>query len=569
MGVDRRTFLKGAAVTSAAAVSVPAALAVADEAPRGLVASDVTGAWAFEIAPDPIADDRVAQVVEADVVVIGAGTSGLVAANAALDEGARVVLISASSMPISRGGSNNAVYSKVMERLGLPRQSIEDYREEMLANYNYIDQRKWYTYYNNSEEAMNYVIDIAESAGIYVGLEQTNLIKEDSLFFQPYGTHCFLESQDTPLAGMQQQVLVDELARRLQAQGGRLDYRTRALQLVRGGVPNGREGRVDAVLAENLDDGAITRYVGAKGIIMATGDFSADRDMMTRYCPTFVHLVPERTFEAAEVDYDNNRLVTGGVYRGDGHKMGLWVGAAWQKNGTAVPMYGPRSAGPTYHRCANYFGLIVDRDGRRFMDEYEGRALGPINQSIQAGGQSFAIWDANTADRFTWYDQSYVHEIRDETVRPVEDIKASWEATAERGGYFRAETLEELVEAAGLPASTLDEIAHYNELCAAGSDTDFYKDPEFLIPVETPPFYCQMSDYTAGELHTVLGGLRTNSDMQVCDAADHPIEGLYNVGAMVGDLYSGMYTFKFAGLNYGMSCITFGYLTGKRVAAAE
>lgn len=50
---------------------------------------------------------------------------------------------------------------------------------------------------------------------------------------------------------------------------------------------------------------------------------------------------------------------------------------------------------------------------------------------------------------------------------------------------------------------------------------------------------------------------------------NHPIEGLYNVGAMVGDLYSGMYTFKFAGLNYGMSCITFGYLTGKRVAAAE
>lgn len=569
MAFDRRTFLKGSAVAGAAsAIGMTASAALAEEASRGITADDVTGRWAFEIAPEPIADESIAQTVKADIVVIGSGTSGLVAANSALDEGADVVLISASSIPISRGGSNNAVYSKVMERAGLPRQSIEDYREEMLANYNFIDQRKWYTYYNNSEEAMNYVIDIAENAGIYVGLEQTNLIKEESLYYQPYGTHCFLETQDTPLAGMQQQVLVDELARRFVEKGGRLDYRTCAKQLVRGGVPCGTEGRVDAVIAQNLDDETFTKYVGTKGVIMATGDFSADRDMMTRYCPTFVHLVPERTFELEEVDYDNNRLSTGGIYKGDGHKMGLWVGAAWQKNGTAVPMYGPRSAGPSYHRCANYFGLIVDRSGRRFMDEYEGRALGPINQSLQAGAQTFAIWDANTADRFTWYDQSYVYEIRDETVRSIDDVKASWESTAERGDYFRAETLEELIETAGLPASTLDEITRYNEMCAAGSDTDFYKDPDFLIPVQNPPFYCQRCDYSTGELHTVLGGLRTNSEMQVCDAQDNPIEGLYNVGAMVGDLYSGMYTFKFGGLNYGMACITFGYLTGKRVANA-
>lgn len=567
---DRRMFLKtGAAAGAAGALAATgAAQVLAEDRPAGLAAVDVSEKWAFEIAPDPIVDDQISDIVEADIIVIGSGTSGLVAANSAIDEGADVVLISASSIPISRGGSNNAVYSKVMERAGLPRQSIKDYREEMLANYNFIDQRKWYKYYNNSEEAMDYVIDIAEGAGIYVGLEQTNLIKEDSVFFQPYGTHCFLESQDTPLAGMQQQVLVDELARLFQAKGGRLDYRTCARQLVRGGVPNGTEGRVDAVIAEKLDDGAFVKYVGVKAIIMATGDFSADQDMMTKYCPTFVHLVPQRTFET-EVDYDNNKLATGGVYRGDGQKMGLWVGAAWQKSGTAVPMYGPRTAGPAYHRCANYFGLLVDRNGRRFMDEYEGRSLGPINQSIQAGGKSYAIWDIDTADRFTWYDQSYVYQIRDDTIRDVESIKSGWDATVERGGYLRADTLEELVELAGLPASTLDEIARYNEMCDAGSDTDFYKDPEFLIPVKNPPFYCQVADYTAGELHTVLGGLRTNSEMQVCDADDNPIPGLYNVGAMIGDLYAGMYTFKFAGLNYGMACITFGYLTGKYVARNE
>lgn len=567
MAIDRRSFIQGGAALGVAGAVAP--LALADEKPAGLVASDVAGTWAFEIAPDPI-DIEGIQTVEAQIVVIGAGTSGLIAANSAIDEGADVVLITASSIAISRGGSNNAVYSKVMERAGVPRQSIRDYREEMMfGNFNNVDQRKWFKYYNNSEEAMNYVIDIAEDAGLYVGLEQTNLIKEDSIFFQPYGTHCFLESQDTPLAGMQQQVLVDELARLFQEKGGRLDWRTCAKQLVRGGVPNGKEGRVDAVVAQNMETGEYVKYVGTKGIIMATGDFSADRDMMTKYCPTYVKLVPERTFELEEVDYDNNRLVTGGVYKGDGQKMGLWVGAAWQKNGTAVPMYGPRTAGPAYHRCANYFGLLVDRNGRRFMDEYEGRSLGPINQSLQAGGISIAIWDIDTADRFTWYDQSYVYEIRDETIKDVEAVKASWDAAVERGSYLKADTLEELVAMAGLPESTLDEIQRYNDMCAAGHDDDFYKDPDFLIPVLNPPFYCQISNYNAGELHTVLGGLRTNSEMQVCDADDNPIPGLYNVGAMVGDLYSGMYTFKFAGLNYGMSCVTFGYLTGKYVANNE
>ena len=56
--------------------------------------------------------------------------------------------------------------------------------------------------------------------------------------------------------------------------------------------------------------------------------------------------------------------------------------------------------------------------------------------------------------------------------------------------------------------------------------------------------------------------------MQVCDADDQPIEGLYNVGTMVGDLFAGRYTFNIQGANYGMACVTFGYLTGKLLAEA-
>lgn len=575
MELNRRSFIKSTALAgTVGAIASTSTMALAEEggeeagASEYLTAADAKKKWSFEIPPAAITDDQIVDTVEADVVVIGAGTSGLVTANSAIDEGLDVVLIAASSQPISRGGSNNAIYSKVMEEEGIPRQDIEVIRKEVLANYNYVDQRKWYKYYNHSEEAMNYVIDIARDAGIYVGLEQSNQMKEDSLYYQPLGTHTFLETQDTPSAGFTQQVLVEELARLFVEKGGVLVYRMAGYELVRGGQPNGTEGRVDAVIARSLDDDTYHKYVGRKAVVMAAGDFSTDRDMMGKYCPNFANLIPDESYDS-EVDYDNGALATGGVYKGDMHKAGLWVGAAWQKNGEVVPMYGASSAGPTVHRCQNFFGLLVDRTGRRFMNEYEGRALGPINQSLQAGGKSYAIWDADYVNHFTWYNQSYVHELRDETIRTPEEILATWDKNVESGTYLRADTLEELIEAAGLPESTLDEINRYNEMCEQGSDDDFYKDSDFLFPVKNPPFYCQVMDYNNGQLHTVLGGLRTNSEMQVCDANDDPIPGLYNVGSMVGDFYSGVYTFMIGGLNYGATCITFGYLTGKYIAENE
>ena len=83
-----------------------------------------------------------------------------------------------------------------------------------------------------------------------------------------------------------------------------------------------------------------------------------------------------------------------------------------------------------------------------------------------------------------------------------------------------------------------------------------------MIPVRDAPFYGMRQE---GRFLTVLGGLRTNVNLQVCQGDDTPIEGLYNVGTMVGDFASDTYTFLMEGLNYG-SCITFGYLLGRDLA---
>ena len=108
-------------------------------------------------------------------------------------------------------------------------------------------------------------------------------------------------------------------------------------QLVRGGVANGKEGRVDAIIASDAD-GAYTKYVGTKAVIMATGDFSHDKDMMERYCPQAVELCDFTT----DINYDQG-IWMGGLMPGDGHKMELWVGGAWQKEPTTSC-----SAAPTF-----------------------------------------------------------------------------------------------------------------------------------------------------------------------------------------------------------------------------
>lgn len=88
--------------------------------------------------------------------------------------------------------------------------------------------------------------------------------------------------------------------------------------------------------------------------------------------------------------------------------------------------------------------------------------------------------------------------------------------------------------------------------------------PSLLFPVKTAPFYAKKR--VGGEFLTVCGGLRTDENLQVCEEDDTPIEGLYNVGTMTGDMFASDYNFVMAGINLGACCCTFPYLLGKQLA---
>ncbi len=566
MSTTRRNFLKGAAASIGCAATIGAtSIAGADEASADdLMTPEIAQRkWGFEVAPDPVSDDEIAQTYEADVVVVGAGTAGIICANSCIDNGLNTILFSASSVPCSRGGSNCCAYSRAMKDAGLERMPVFEVQKEILANYNAVDQKKWYLWYNTCEEAFDWVSDIMEERGYFTALEQSNYLKEDSIYFSYPASHSWLPDISSDKASQNQEALVNELVGRFQEEGGTVVWRNAGYQLVR----DEESGRVTAVIARDLENGGYNKYVGNKAIVIAAGDFSADREMMLKYAPEYASMISDDIYDS-EQNYDL-QMAVGGLYKGDMHKAALWIGAAWQKTLPNCPMVGTFSGGATVNRYQNFFGLLLDADGERFMNEYASRSLGPMTQAMQKNGRTWAIWDSDWANRFDWYDTAYAYQYREESKRSPEDVIATWEAEVEAGNYIKAETIEELLELSGLPASAVETVNHYNELCANGSDTDFYKDPDFLIPIQTPPFYCQIVDHYPVRFYTILGGLRTNVHMQVCDENDEAIPGLYNVGTGVGDMFAGKYTFMMQGANYGINCITFPYLTGKYIAENE
>ncbi len=566
--VNRRTFLKATAAASAtAAIASAASVApVALAAEEAALTSDVLSKkWAFEIPPAPIEDAQVAESFEADVVVLGAGVSGLVTAKSAAEQGLSVIVVTASEKPVSRGGSNNAVYSKAMERAGIERESVWDIQKEIFYASNNVDTKKWYRYYNNSEEAMNWCIDFMEGLGYECGIERTTPVDPTSLFAIHESSHGWMTSEVRSPA-MGQPFFVEELAKDLEAKGCAIYFKTIGKQLVRGGVANGTEGRVDAVIAQR-EDGTFAKFVGTKAVVLATGDFSANRDMMAKYCPAFYDWIDPLAYDS-ETNYDAG-FQYGGLYKGEGQQMGLWVGAAWQRAYPNCPMGGILAPGAN-KSYSTHWGLIVDRNGERFMDEYCVSPVAGVTIRLQDGQEASAIWDTAYAEHTgCWIGGLTDPPVTEALPEPTpEEQIAVWDANVESGAYVKADTLEGVVEALGLPLeTTMATVEAYNEMARNGEDTEFHKRADVLHEIKDGPFYGQKTSMKS--VLTVLGGLRTNAYMQVCEGDDQPIPGLYNVGTMVGDAFAGNYSFMTCGANYGMNCITFGYLTGRYIAEHE
>ncbi len=569
--MDRRSFLKGAFATGAVATAAATGMgalasctptAKEDGGSQSTSSANANGGYSFETAPEPIAEGDIKETVEADIVIIGAGFSGLCCALAAAEEGSNVVMIERMDHVVGRGGSIYAMNSKLTKEKGYEC-SVEEVAQRykrMMGYHSYrVDGTKWMMHFNRSGEAMDWLIDRMTTASTVGGNDLTPVMEHwyedpENINGEFPGTHEFLNGpngkgpDDNP-----QQDVCDNMAAYCTKEGVDIRYKTEAKQLIKEGE------KVTGVVAKTSD--GYVRFNGKKAVVLAAGDFGQDKEMLEKFIPWAAH-----------------QTEFGGIWDGTGHKMAYWAGAAIDKNETPTPMIFCFQWRSITRQVRAFQGLMVNSDGRRYTNEDNVISHGALALTQEKNHYAYAIWDNDYAEEPQWQNHLYVDGPK--VFETPDDVRAYWQTTVDGPGtinmngsgdievkMIKADTIEKLVEELGLPKEeALETIKRYNGFCEKGVDEEFGKRKDLLLPVKNGPFY---GIKCTPWFLTTTGGVRCNDKMQVMNSDNEVIEGLYCLGSMVGDMYCNCYSTHFPGHNLGGTYLTFGYLTGRHLAGSE
>lgn len=529
---------------------------------------NAAGLHAWEIAPDSISPDQIANTEDVDVLVIGTGLAGCCAALSALEKGAKVLTIDKSdgSMPVGRGVHIAGFHTKVQQSLvkqGLLEEP--DYTQVVRRWINWAQGRVkeplLWEFAHKSGACFDWLYDIAAQNGLeallwdgyYKGPDYTEY-PVTHIFYQAdkyEETVNFTFYQGTGTGDVYgNAVLVPKLYEIITDQGGEIRWNTRSERLLRDG-----DGPVTGAIVSN-EDGTYGQ-VNAKSVIIASGDYAADDEMLNYYSPMTAYAMDQRYYMPGDVD------------TGDLAKQAIWIGGAMQKSEPhAAVMHLDFGA-------ASYGFLHVNWEGKRFKNEDVNTQSKSVTKALQTHKEAYTIYDSHGLEQVqAQMDAGIGGGLQwGQLTQPVggsynlEAAKLALQGEIDAGLTIQADTIEELAEKIGVPAENLvATVDRYNELCDLGEDLDFGKRPEILGKVIDPPFYA--GKLWAGLL-TMCGGLRTDLQCHVLDANDQPIEGLYVCGSAAGEFFgAGDYPTYVPGIGHGR-CVTFGHIAGINAAGGD
>ena len=487
--------------------------------------------WSWETLPAPIPESEIAETITADVVIIGGGISGLAAGARCSQAGLRVVIADKNDKMIAHAGQVAALDSPIMREKGVKIDKAQFARDWLAVSGSRVREDLLWLFINRSGEAFEWLMSMAEGClniSLYQGYRGPD-------FAEYPGTHHIFKKQDcTKYQNFGGGMLVCEILQtELLQNGGRIDRSVRAEQLIRSD-----EGRVTGFLARDAA-GTVRRYLGTKGVILASGDIGGDPEMLEAFCP--IGLKPSK-----------NMFYPAGTNTGDGHKMAYWAGAALE----------PAQWAPSLH-CIAYnqlslFFLHVNRLGKRFMNEDTWMQAKAVRCLMQPGGDyAWTVmdgkWLQEYGERFSLIGGQGMTPLNLSTQgaewTPDCGMAERLEADIQRGNAVKADTLEELAEKMGVPAENLlAAVSRYNELAEQGDDTDFGKRSELLTTVKEAPFYALK---WGPALLDVFGGVITDVNLHVLAPEGERIPGFYAVGNAAGGMYGVDYPLLLNGNSYG------------------
>ena len=546
-GISRRNLLKGATLGAAGVAAMglfgcsPSSSGSSSEG--SATGEAASGKHTWEVKPEPITD--IASTVDTEVLIIGAGYSGTCCALNAAENGTKVILVEKDNVPNGHGvGGTGAVGSRALDELGISFDKAIEMERWVSTCGNRCRESLVGKWFRESERCMNWLLDLAESDGakcmVTVGSRSTVHPEIDCYHMISGGQ---TTNDNVTIANYIEYLFLD----RAEKTGNfELVYNSPAVQLVQDD-----SGAVTGAICET-EEGYV-QYNASKGVVLATGDVSYNDEYLEEFAPIALKVMTRLCSDQGNV--------------GDGHNMAAWAGAAFQ-DGPWPTMMHPQAAA-TYHGPF----LFLNPDGKRFMNEatwVQGKCVGVM---VNGGyDHAWSIFDANF-ERDNTDSLQYGGGMFWDSFRAVgstyADASASHAAAVEKGvtdtpdNYKKADTIDELLEQLDVDVETAKaSIERYNELCAAGEDTDFFKESHFLYPIEQGPFYaCKVGPGLLG----VCGGIHISDDFEVLTADDEPIPGLYAIGNCAGDIYAYDYPINVQGNSHGR-CLVEGKCLGEQLA---
>ena len=589
-GISRRGFLTGAATLSAAlagmglsgcapkVVSVSGAEGSASSANGQTVGFDGTGVMPWLGEEPSVSDSDVAETLEADVVVVGLGCSGVPACRSAAEAGAKVIAIEASAQINSvasdmaiLGGETMAKWDRgdgFLDKHMVVNMHMEEGSHH--SNFGIISR-----YCDESGKALDWFVKGCPD--MYIASESYEEVPEANRkhYLYPYFVP-MLETYDytkedmpcypTSVGFASLATAMSDNLKRAEEAGAEIRYNTKGVKLIKGD-----DGAIEGIYAQDTSSNKYLK-IKAKSVILATGDYLANEDMMKYFAPACV----ENGNQILSMDLDAQGNYTN---VGDGHKMGVWAGAAVEQWHAPMIHHMGGGAGSDGRGVIGNNGFLwLNLHGKRFMNEdVPGQQL--ENQvELQPERVAYQFFDASWPEQLKYFPAA--HGIaciyRDEAlpdwtpsglkinVRCPADI----EAAVTEGRCVKADTIDELLskidgmDAAQAKAS----IERYNQLCEQGSDEDFGKSSQRLFALKNGPFYAAKCGVALTLAN--LGGLESDSDCRVYDTDRNVIKGLYACGAPQGGRFNVQYPISLKGLSAGM-CMVFGKIAGENAASGK
>lgn len=350
--------------------------------------------------------------------------------------------------------------------------------------------------------------------------------------------------------------------------GAEWDYQTTAQKLLQDD-----SGKVIGIVAKN-DDGQVIQYNTSIGVILCTGDYAGNGDMIWNLNP----VISERAMRHGEGRDDVKGFST---CDGQGQKMGCWAGGHMESLPRPVMGTPGAAGGGGPWGCTPY--LWINADGKRYCNEAS-MVTAAQTTDLQPDGLLCTITDAN------WYDvmkKASLDHGAPNYGRPVyfqelqEDMK-NVPVGDKNGGMCRTCTIAERMPSTVLAANSIEELADlmgyegdakqtliqtvesYNKMCENQDDTQFGKDSKYMQAIDTPPYYGCVSQNAHKENVglVTLAGLETDDNLQVVKDDGTPIGGLWAAGNCLGGRYGAGYATPFAGNSIGMA-MTHGRVAGK------